>query len=73
MTMLCMKLLNHAILIVYFCSLTPGGKYYYRFGDDAYGWSDEFTFNAAPVPGPSVTTKVLAFGGTFLYSSYYQV
>lgn len=45
-------------------------KYYYRFGDDAYGWSDEFTFNAAPVPGPNVTTKVLAFGGIHNYCSH---
>ena len=51
-------------LCVCMYSLTAGAKYYYRFGDDTFGWSDEFTFNAAPVPGPNVTTKVLAFGGT---------
>lgn len=54
----------YCMYLVY--SLAPGGKYYYRFGDNAYGWSDEFTFNAAPVPGPNVTTKVLAFGGRYI-------
>lgn len=52
-------------------SLSPGQKYYYRFGDDAYGWSDEFTFTSAPVPGPNVTTRVLTFGGS--YTSYIYI
>ena len=30
---------------------------------DVYGWSEEFSFRAAPEPGPNVTTRVIAFGG----------
>ena len=46
------------------CSLTPGLKYYYVFGDNSSGtWSQEFSFTAAPLPGPSVTTKVVVYGG----------
>ena len=47
----------------FFCSLKPATKYYYTFGD-VYGWSEEFMFKSAPEPGPNVTTRVLAFGGT---------
>ena len=47
-------------------SLVPGTKYYYKFGDDSYGWSDEYSFKAAPTPGPTVTTRVLAVGGQWL-------
>ena len=43
--------------------LKPGTRYYYIFGDDDFGWSEEFSFMSAPVPGPGVTTRVLAFGG----------
>ena len=50
-------------ITLYLCSLTPSSKYFYRFGDDAYGWSNEFNFTSAPVPGPNVTTRVLTFGG----------
>jgi len=39
-------------------------RYYYIFGD-VYGWSEEFSFKAAPVPGPDVTTRVLSIGGTY--------
>ena len=45
--------------------IVPGIRYYYIFGDDAYGWSDEFSFKAAPTPGPSVNTKELAIAGEF--------
>ena len=27
------------------------------------GWTDEQVFVAPPVPGPNVTTRVLAYGG----------
>ena len=47
---------------VLFFSLTPGMRYYYVFGD-VYGWSEESSFKAAPMPGPSVTTRVLSIGG----------
>ena len=47
---------------VLFFSLTPGMRYYYVFGD-VYGWSEESSFKAAPVPGPSVATRVLSIGG----------
>ena len=49
-----------------FFRLVPGRRYYYKFGDDSFGWSDEFSFKAAPTPGPSVTTRVLAIGGILL-------
>ena len=49
---------------VLFFSLTPGMRYYYVFGD-VYGWSEESSFRAAPVPGPGVTTRVLSIGGTY--------
>jgi len=46
--------------------LTPGMKYYYKFGDDgsalASSWSQEFTFRAAPLAGPDVTTRVVVYG-----------
>ena len=32
--------------------LTPGATYYYRFGSDKLGFSDEFSFRAAPEVGP---------------------
>ena len=50
-----------------YCRLIPGTTYHYKFGDNAYGWSDEYTFRAAPTPGPSVETRVLAIGGKFMY------
>ncbi len=43
--------------------LDPQTKYYYKFGDEAYGWSEEFSFTSAPETGPDITTRVLAFGG----------
>ena len=49
--------------VLLFFSLTPGMRYYYVFGD-VYGWSEESSFRAAPVPGPGVTTRVLSIGGT---------
>ena len=42
--------------------LVPGTQYYYTFGD-TYGWSAEYSFTAAPKPGPNVTTRVVAYGG----------
>ena len=59
-------MLSSCSLHAFVRSLTPATKYYYQFGDDAYGWSEEFTFKSAPVPGPNVTTRVLTFGGTHL-------
>ena len=43
-------------------SLTPGQTYYYIFGD-AYGWSSEYTFKAAPYPGSSNPVTIIAYGG----------
>jgi len=51
-------------LVSLFFRLVPGTQYFYKFGD-TYGFSDESTFRAAPVPGPSVTTRVLALGGSY--------
>lgn len=46
------------------CSLAPATKYYYKFGSEGEGgWSDEYMFMSPPIPGPDVTTKVLAYGG----------
>ena len=42
-------------------------RYYYTYGDGVGGWSEEFSFVAAPKPGPSVTTRVVAFGGESYY------
>lgn len=45
--------------------LTPGTKYYYIFGCTvgSGGFSGEQVFTSPPVPGPNVTTKILAYGG----------
>lgn len=43
--------------------LRPGAKYYYVVGDDSAGgggFSQEFSFTAAPAPGPDATVKILA-------------
>jgi len=37
-------------------------KYYYIFGDN-YGWSEEFSFTAAPEQGFSGTISLIAYGG----------
>jgi len=37
-------------------------KYYYIFGDN-YGWSEEFSFRAAPKKGSSDTISLIAYGG----------
>lgn len=47
-------------------SLEPEKKYYYVFGD-SYGWSKEYSFKAPPIPGPDVTTRVIAFGGMYIW------
>ena len=47
-------------------SLQPSKKYYYVFGD-SYGWSEEYSFKAPPIPGPNVTTRVIAFGGMYIH------
>ena len=41
--------------------LTPGAVYYYKYGDDQYGWSDEYMFKAAPPKGGTV--RIVAYGG----------
>ena len=38
-------------------------KYLYSFGDDKYGWSKQYTFTVPHLPGPDVTTKIIAYGG----------
>ena len=45
--------------------LQPGLTYYYMCGDDAFGWSQEFSFTAAQPGNPSTTTRISAFGGTY--------
>lgn len=44
------------------CSLSPGKRYYYVYGD-YYGWSGEKSFKAAPSSKTDVTTNIIAFGG----------
>ena len=44
------------------CSLTPGQRYYYVYGD-YYGWSSEKSFKAAPSSKVDITSTVIAFGG----------
>ena len=50
------------------CSLIPGTKYYYMFGSEEGegGFSEERVFTAPPIPGPNVTTRILAYGGTYV-------
>lgn len=44
-------------------------KYYYTFGTEGSGgYSEERSFVAPPVPGPKVTTKILAYGGEYMLS-----
>lgn len=48
-------------------------KYYYVFGDNSSGtWSQEFSFTAAPSSGPSVTTRVVVYGGEIVYVYMWQ-
>eukprot|EP00300_Choanocystis_sp_HF-7_P024926 c26527_g1_i1.p1 GENE.c26527_g1_i1~~c26527_g1_i1.p1 ORF type:complete len:585 (+),score=128.53 c26527_g1_i1:97-1755(+) len=43
--------------------LTPGRKYYYRFGDpNNGGWSDEASFIASPGAGANIPIDILVFG-----------
>ena len=49
-------------------SLTPGETYYYIFGD-AYGWSSEYKFKAAPYPGSTNPVTVIAYGGLYTLHS----
>ena len=44
-------------------------KYLYSFGDDKYGWSKQYTFTV-PLPGPDITTKIVAYGGKLVLSSH---
>lgn len=44
------------------CSLTPGQRYYYVYGD-YYGWSSEKSFKASPLSKVDVKSTVIAFGG----------
>ena len=50
----------------YLFRLTPGAKYYYVYGSSEGdgGYSKESYFTAPPVPSRTVTTKILAYGGT---------
>ena len=57
------------LFIIIFIRLTPGMKYLYSFGDDNYGWSKQYTFTV-PLPGPDVTTKIIAYGGKLVLSSH---
>lgn len=47
----------------FLCSLTPGKKYYYMYGDSTYGYSGEEVFTAAPKSGSDTTISVISFGG----------
>ena len=49
------------------CSLDLADVYYYVVGDDEYGWSEESSFVAPKQPDPTVTTRVVAFGGELVY------
>lgn len=40
--------------------LAPFTRCFYKFGSDATGWSDEFSFLSAPEVGPHVEVKILA-------------
>jgi hypothetical protein len=40
--------------------LHPGHRYHYRFGSDADGFSDDFSFLAPPKHGPNHEVRILA-------------
>jgi hypothetical protein len=42
--------------------LTPSTRYYYVYGDDAYGWSAEQQFTAPPAPGSDAQFQMIAYG-----------
>lgn len=48
---------------VVFSGLAPRTRYYYIFGDDAYGMSEEYSFVSAPAKGDTSTIKVVTYGG----------
>ena len=47
------------------CSLKPATRYYYMFGSDNGGWSEERVFMSAPIPGPELSIRILAYGGIY--------
>lgn len=55
--------------------LAPGAKYYYVFGstEGDGGYSEERVFTAPPIPGPNVTTRILAYGGVRIASSEHKL
>lgn len=44
------------------CSLEPGMKYYYIYGD-YFGWSEEKSFKASPPFYVETNTTIIAYGG----------
>lgn len=40
--------------------LAPATRYYYVYGDDAAGDSDEASFLSAPAPGPGASVRLIA-------------
>eukprot|EP00698_Gefionella_okellyi_P020824 TRINITY_DN6617_c0_g1_i1.p1 TRINITY_DN6617_c0_g1~~TRINITY_DN6617_c0_g1_i1.p1 ORF type:complete len:564 (+),score=100.33 TRINITY_DN6617_c0_g1_i1:99-1694(+) len=51
-------LLHNAVLT----GLAANTTYYYRVGEDVYGWSDEFSFVSAPAVTPSAAFKFIVYG-----------
>jgi hypothetical protein len=43
-------------------NLTASARYYYIYGSDETGWSQEFSFRAVPVGGPSSEVTLVAYG-----------
>ena len=50
--------------MLFFChSLTPSTRYYYQFGSNTWGWSDEFSFKSPPVTSPDSSVRIITYGG----------
>jgi hypothetical protein len=43
-------------------NLSPATRYFYRFGNDAHGWSAVSNFTTAPLPGPNNTVRFIGYG-----------
>eukprot|EP01136_Pigoraptor_vietnamica_P034747 Opistho-1_new@99068 len=43
-------------------NLQPSLRYYYIVGDDTFGYTEERTFVASPVPSPDQETDIVAYG-----------
>ena len=50
-------------MLFFYYSLTPSTRYYYQFGSNTWGWSDEFSFKSPPVTSPDSSVRIITYGG----------